>query len=52
MIASKFISIPAELPFRGLIIFTLDSLISLALLVPGYYLIHYLHKLPVFRQLI
>jgi len=52
MFVSKFISITAELPFRGLIIFILDSLISLALLVPGYYLVHYLHKLPVFRQLI
>ncbi len=52
MLSSKYINLPADLPFRGLIVFTLESLISIVLLVPGYWLIHYLNKLPVFRQLI
>ncbi len=52
MLSSKYINLPAGLPFPGLINFTLESLISLALLVPGYRLVHYLIKLPVFRQLI
>lgn len=51
-LASKFVSIPANLQFGGWIDFILSSLISIALLLPGYLLIHYLKKLPVFRQLI
>lgn len=52
MLISKYLNLPADLPFKSLISFTLESLISIALLVPGYRLIHYLNKLPVFRQLI